>query len=366
MSAVFSPLAFPEGLVLYDLSTSLPPPSHLALAPFEVYREPFIVLGIADGMNLQCGSVLGHPSEQDQGRYSSNRNNGTEALTRNLADLSREFPRALVHQILVFDHDGLPLPQGIYPVPSPAKSRTTTVKTVMCDMTSRLLAEMTPYAKSLQSFSSLDSPRVSTKATSNGPASALPAHMGALSRDGSAVRSSRSASPAAERSHSTHRTSMPARMTSSVETRPSTPGIRAASPPNGRNTPSPTINGAITAKSPPRGPDVERTRAESRDRVFVNGSGVGNFGERERNKGKGRIGVVVGAMYLLAGQWPDAVKELTQSATIARASSDYLWHAKALDYLLVCLLMYAWAGMDFRVSLHVIDESNSYKICQSR
>lgn len=82
---------------------------------------------------------------------------------------------------------------------------------------------------------------------------------------------------------------------------------------------------------------------------------TGSLGEREKVKGKGRIGVVVGAMYLLAGRWPDAVKELVQSSTIARNSSDYLWHAKAMDFMLVCLLMYAWAGMDFRVSFQVID-----------
>ena len=92
------------------------------------------------------------------------------------------------------------------------------------------------------------------------------------------------------------------------------------------------------------------------------GFGASSLGERERNKGKGRIGIVVGAMYLLAGRWPDAAKELVQSAALARASSDYLWHAKALDYILVCLLMFAWAGMDFRVSFHQIDETYLYKM----
>ena len=56
------------------------------------------------------------------------------------------------------------------------------------------------------------------------------------------------------------------------------------------------------------------------------------------------------------------MKELIQSATIARGNSDYVWHAKAMDYILVCLLMYAWAGMDFRVSLLNIDPNNLYKM----
>ena len=57
---------------------------------------------------------------------------------------------------------------------------------------------------------------------------------------------------------------------------------------------------------------------------------------------------------MLAGRWPDAVRELTENAMIARTHNDHIWHAKALDYLLVCLLMYAWAGIDFRVSFQEI------------
>lgn len=365
---MFSPLAFPEGRVLYDLSTSVPPPSHLALTPFEVYREPLIVLGITDGAQYESERAQRDDQAQDKGaevRLGGERGevSGFESLSHDLDHLSQEYPKALVHQVLVFDHEEFPLPHGVYPVPPPAKSRTTTVKTVMCDMTSRLLGEMAPYAKSMQGLLSLDSPKVSPEPILDGVASALPPHMDHLSKASSGVKS-RSSSPAGERSDSTHRISKPARLTSEMDSRSPTPDSRATSPPNGRNTPPPTINGltGISAtKSPPRESGVERARAESRDRISTSGFGVGSLGERERNKGKGRIGIVVGAMYLLAGRWPDAVKELVHSATIARASSDYLWHAKALDYIMVCLLMFAWAGMDFRVSFHHIDETNLYK-----
>ena len=356
---MFSPLAFPEGRVLYDLSTSLPPPSHLALTPFEVYREPLIVLGISDGVDFELEHAQNDGKLQRNGLKSRFEHEhrevpGFEVLSRGLDDLILEYPKALVHQVLVFDHEVLPLPQGVYPVPSPAKSRTTTVKTVMCDMTSRLLGEMAPYAKSLQALPSLDSPRVPPESTSDGVASALPPHMGHLSRASSGVNS-RASSPADERSNSAHRVSMPARVTSEAVSRSSTPDSRAASPPSGRNTPPPTTNGLIgasTTKSPPRSSGAEKIHPESRDKVPTSGFSAGSLGERERAKGKGRVGIVIGAMYLLAGRWPDAVKELAHSATIAKASSDYLWHAKALDYILVCLLMFAWAEMDFRVSVH--------------
>ena len=359
---MFSPLAFPEGRVLYDLSTSLPPPSHLALTPFEVYREPLIILGIADGAESALEQARRDCQAQESGaepRFSRDHSKvlGFEWLSIGLDNLSQEYPKALVHQILIFDYEESSLPEGIYPVPPLARSRTTTVKTVLCDMTSRLLAEMAPYAKSLQALSSINSPNTSSLPVFHGVASALPPHMGHLSRASSGVNS-RSSSPAGERSDSKHRMSMPARITSETDSRSSTPDSRATSPFSPPSTNGQT--GLPATKSPPKESSVERPRAESRDRTSASGSGVGSLGERERNKGKGRIGIVIGAMYLLAGRWPDAMKELVQSATIARASSDYLWHAKALDYILVCLLMFAWAGMDFRVSFHQIDESSLF------
>jgi hypothetical protein len=72
--------------------------------------------------------------------------------------------------------------------------------------------------------------------------------------------------------------------------------------------------------------------------------------DRTKNRIKGRLGVVVGTLYLQTGRWPDALKELVEAATMARASSDYLWHGKALESILLCLLMFGWAGMDFQVS----------------
>ncbi|KMU89351.1 hypercellular protein A [Coccidioides immitis H538.4] len=49
----FSPLAFPSGMIIYDLSTSVPPTSHLDLFPFEPFREPVAILAIADGKELE-------------------------------------------------------------------------------------------------------------------------------------------------------------------------------------------------------------------------------------------------------------------------------------------------------------------------
>uniref|UniRef100_A0A8H7KC33 Trs120/TRAPPC9 N-terminal domain-containing protein n=1 Tax=Bionectria ochroleuca TaxID=29856 RepID=A0A8H7KC33_BIOOC len=49
---MFSPLAYPDGAMIYDLITHIPPPSHLALTPFDLYREPMAVVALADGREM--------------------------------------------------------------------------------------------------------------------------------------------------------------------------------------------------------------------------------------------------------------------------------------------------------------------------
>ena len=356
---MFSPLAFPEGLILYDLSTALPPPSHLALSPFEIYRKPLAVVGLADGKNI----VSNFGGGEDEGKADTgigedtSKMNELRPLVRTLEDLIDDFPKILLHQILVFDHDESPMPERIYPIPAPAKSKTTTIKTVMCDLTSRLLAEMATYAKSLQNLGSLDSPRVSSNATTiDRVISGLPADVNEPSR----TSNSQSFPLVGEHMRPELSVPMPGNLPSNLNAGNSTPDSRPTTPSNDiRTTPTSfnEITGSTSAKSPPEA--SSHARADSRGRAPASGSGVGSLGERERNKGKGRIGITIGAMYLLAGRWPDSVRELVHNAAVARNSSDYLWHAKALDLVLVCLLMYAWAGMDFRVSLHHIDKTNA-------
>lgn len=359
---MFSPLAFPAGLILYDLSPALPPSSHSELSPFELYREPLIVIGVADGTRLPS------PTSARSGEYDrsvgevAQRRNDEEGLYLEFQDeferIVDGYPRALVHRILLFDHvkSTTDLPEALVAIPSPEASNTTTMKTVMCDLTSQLLADMTTYAKSLQAFPTIHTPRSEHSSTStplNG-ASGGTAYGSSPSRPTSANQDSRSRSPAKSGTYPHNRMSMPVHMPSASGSRAATPDARPLSPPGRSQTPPTTfdeISGARGIGSPSRS-GITDSRQQSKDRVSVQGFGAGGSGEKERIKGKGRVGTVIGAMYLLAGRWPDALKELVESATIHRANSDYIWLAKALDYILVTLLMYAWAGMDFKVSLH--------------
>ena len=355
--AMFSPLAFPTGSVIYDLSTTFPPPSHLTLAPFELYREPLIVLGIADypSIKAQLGHKLVLDVEGDNAYPDRAHSQAlAQVLSPVLGELQVDFPRALIHEVLIFDHDSpiTKLPDGMVAVPSPEFSKTTTVKTLMCDLTSQLLAEMTTYAKSLQALPMVESPKQgSSPAPLNGHVSGLAAQMGFVAEPYRL--------PVVEglQGRTLSRTSIPVHVAMEPRSGGFTSENRSTRPSNGTRTPPTTFDEIAmgSAYPPATNPSIhDSKRPISQDRVSMHGFGAGSFGERERNKGKGRIGIIIGSLYLLAGRWPDAVRELTENAMIARTHNDHIWHAKALDYLIVCLLMYAWAGIDFRVSFQEI------------
>ncbi|KAI4180620.1 MAG: hypothetical protein L6R41_007121 [Letrouitia leprolyta] len=342
---MFSPLAFPAGRVLFDIRTSVPPAAHLALSPFEVYRQPFVVVAIADGRNHLSGTVINGQSadevekSQPDGTLSQDYIN---SLLQCRQQLASELSLALVHQVIVFDYDvpNQKLPRSITTVPSLAKSKITTMKTIMCDLTSQFLAEMTSLARSLQESTSIESPKVPRQNIQRPLAryfdSARPA-----SADPSQLHDAQKYE---------HRMSMPAHMLANMNSRSSTPEGRLASASSDSQTPPTAANGISSSPSSPPSKPADQPRPISRDRASLQAFGSNSLSERERAKHRGRLSIVMGSLYLMAGRWPDAVRELSDGITVAKVYNDHMWHAKALDHLLVICLLNAWAELDFRVS----------------
>lgn len=347
---MFSPLAFPAGSILYDLSTSVPLPSHSSLSPFELYREPLAILGLADGINC-CNKSENHTIIDGDGAQPAPedyRPAEHKELLEGLERIKEAYPRALVHQIFLFDHakDTKSLPDDMVSVPPPEHSKTTTIRTIMCDLASQLLGEMTALAKSLQALPTIKSPRSASGISRNdgsGSANAI--------RPTSVAQGSRSISPITRDSKNQHRMSMPVNLPSDPNFQTTKSEARGRSPPSRVQSPATTFDEIAAARKLPSpfqtiGSD---SRHQSEDTLPMQGFGAGGLGERERMKGKGRVGIVIGSMYLLAGRWPDAIKELSESVTASKANNDYIWIAKALDYILVTLLLEAWAGIDFKI-----------------
>lgn len=347
---MFTPLAFPTGLILYNLSFSVPPISHLELFPFEIFREPLVVLAIADGAELGSdSSAAGSKRESND----APQDGATESLTNpvGLGDLIRELsavkeqnPRALVVRLVVFEYHGVDKlvsgPEDIIWVPDPQSSRSTTIKTLLCDVTSSLLGEMDDFAKLLQAIPSIDSPRMSSWGPRRGP-ELRPRPVDKLM----------------------HRLSVPAQSPAATNgDSDSAASSGTASPAPGTHE-SPTTFDEITrsiqlasrSSSSGRPPS---SKESSRDRMSVQGL---TAADRTKARIRGRLGVVIGSLYLQAGRWPEALKELVEGTTMARASSDYVWHGKGLESILICLLMLGWAGMDFQVQRNFLRLCNGIR-----
>ncbi|KAI5803997.1 TRAPP II complex [Peziza echinospora] len=86
-------------------------------------------------------------------------------------------------------------------------------------------------------------------------------------------------------------------------------------------------------------------------RMSMQGFGSGTVTERARSKGKGRVQISIADLYLLTGRIPDALREFVEGANVAKNMNDHLWHGKALDGIGVCLVILAYLGVDFQVSL---------------
>ena len=358
---MFSPLAFPTGMIVYDLTTFYPPASHLSLSPFEIYREPLIILALVDGAELDHVSYRGNARRNFNANGPPRPEHNMRELYQDLEDLRDRFPKALVHQMLLFEYtpkeNAAALPEGLVAVPPVEKCRMTTMKTIMCDISSILLAEMTTLAKSLQALNTIDSPSNSQVSRQHNASPWPTMHGEGVSRRNSQYslpEDSRSASPA-ESVDRSHRMSMPV-FPPGAGSNSSTPSARPTTPMNGvPSDSSNTFDDIVGPNGSPRNlqrnipPRLADLKSSSIDRVSVQGFGSNSISERSRNKGKSRVGIVIGSLYMIAGRWSDALKELIEAAYIARNNLDHLWHAKALDNIVVCMLMLAWTGLDFQI-----------------
>ncbi|KAI0470812.1 Trs120-domain-containing protein [Xylariaceae sp. FL0804] len=362
---MFSPLAFPGGAMFYDMVTYVPPPSHLALSPFDLFREPLAVIAIADGEELER---VAFSKRQSASHAPTMTERNIRTLYQDLEELRDTYPKMLTHQVLVFDYTPpadhhVPMPEGVTPIPTPEHSTRTTMKTVMCDMASLLLAEMTTLAKSFEGMTAIDSPgQAPTRPGLNGSWTSEDANPTARRNSQfalSAVTRSASTSGAVDRHQA--RMSMPISL-KAASSSDSTPTGRPTTPVrSGLSNPPTTFddiahaNGPYSNVSSPerkgssRPETAEGVKSSKQDKVAVQGFGPGGRNERWRNRGKGRATIMVGSLYLQAGRWPDALKELVEGATVAKSINDHLWHGKALELITTCLLLLGWAGIEFQV-----------------
>lgn len=356
--------------MFYDLLTHVPPPSHRALAPFELFREPLALIAIADGHELENVAFSKRQSANGYAPTMAERN--VRTLYQELEELRDTYPNVLTHQVLIFDFEphadnAIPIPEGIQTIPPVESSKRTTIKTIMCDISSLLLAEMTTLAKSFEGMTSIDSPgQAPTRPGLNGTFSWTSDDANPAGRRNSQYAVStvtRSVSTSGAQDRSQVRMSMPVPFKSlPFGSGSSTPSARPTTPVrSGLSNPPTTFDDIASANGSSTDVTISEQGATSRpgsaggmkapnqDKMSIQGFGPGGLNERWRNKGRGRVTILVGSLYLQAGRWTDALKELIEGATIAKSINDHLWHGKALELVTICLLLLGWIGVEFQV-----------------
>lgn len=67
------------------------------------------------------------------------------------------------------------------------------------------------------------------------------------------------------------------------------------------------------------------------------------------SKGRGRVLKVVADLSLLCGTLPNAVMLYTQSIEILRLTTDYVWHASALEGIGIAIVLLTYLKLDYPV-----------------
>lgn len=304
---MFSPLASPNGVILYALSTTLAPEAHLDLSPYETFRAPLLVWGIADAEEEGCAP---------------------ETLAR-LDDLLATFTKssssAVASHLLVFDAPvvaSTDLPNVSF-IPSVAEAKSTTIKTIFCDLSATFLANLTTLARKIQDSHFIDTPSSET----------YQSRLSGQSRNGHDTDALAALQEGTNGFHAGDADSL------ASDSHPSSP-IPDSQSPTSLSAPAPLERPQSASRFSPFRRDSSRDR-RSTPVVPV------TVTERARSKLKARQSVILGTLFLHAGRWHDALRELTDGATRAKSISDHVWHAKALENILCTMMLMAWAGVDF-------------------
>ncbi|KAK5172562.1 uncharacterized protein LTR77_002682 [Saxophila tyrrhenica] len=310
------PRASPSGALLYNYTTAAPSELQHHLSPFELFREPLLVIGIVDGLqDLQT------PSEVD-----------LEAAS---AFLKERHPRVVDRQLIVLgdgqDGNTQPKEDNVVFINQDWEINGASTKEALCQMSARFLKELSTYTKALQASPSIQTPGQTARN---------------LQREVAYRESERRPGSASGRS-----TPSQSEATSPIEE-------SSRQPPWNRGIPATSFDQIQGASS--LGSGLSRTdsqssskgkhgRTTSQDRITVQGFGSGTSQDKIKQRGKARVGIVIGSIYMMAGHYSEALRMLSEHTTKARALSDSIWQAKGLENIVICLLLSSWAGVEFQI-----------------
>ena len=311
---LLSPGKSEEGCLLLHYTTSCPSAAILHLSPYDIFREPLLVVGVVGGLG----------DEEEEAR---------KELKAATDYLRERHPRVVHRHLLVLrdsEHEATKDPDNATVVDqSHERGHPSLVKAIQM-LSISFLRELSTYVQAMQASPSIATP-------------------------GQTSRSLQRASWMREvetRSNASSGHGTPRNVAS-----PPPPGEDGASRPPSRSLASPATsfdqipntNAAVNALSRSDSNRGAHGRGSSQDRMPIQGFGPNTSAEKTKRRGKARVGIVVGSVYMMAGMWKQALQILIEHTTQVKTLQDSLWYAKGLENIIVCQLLQAWAGLGFQV-----------------
>ena len=293
---LFSPTVFAAGRILLNYATSVPS-QWIDSYPFELNRTPQVVIALAEETNstlsvsdAQDGTLADHGARGDV----------PDDLLNHFRESVNQDQRALVHYLAVFERSEARSPgQRLTWCSIIGERHVGDITHFVCSITASVLDVFDDLAKDYKGVM-IQSPHLITQRRS-------------LSQ---ALNSNGTVSP--------------------------------LNKPPADMIPSPTITNGIelgTAKT-----SVDSSRSASRTRFGFTSPKSATLNDPLPDNSRARYQILLGTLYLQAGRWPDALRELSEGAVSTRGHVvDTAWHAHALECLLVCMIMFAWAQLDFNI-----------------
>lgn len=349
---MFTPLAFPDGRIYLEVSCAGSHPASAELVSFEPFRGPMIVLGTIDAREYR-ETTNQHERLVEDGSRNVFYQRAHDGFVSAMENVQEQYHGVLLTQLIIMDSDGPEpkpwIPEGSLHLEPESQGSTTATASLMGDIISRFLGELAGHAEEMKSWASVATPLMGAGQHQRLDGDRRPEFRRRLS---DASHDSRDGSPAREGSvRTSSRPSSRAFHSPSPSLNDSPrPGSSSGysdspySPDPGDETP--TV--AEFQKSRPKYASMgQETRSVSR--TMYPTSVISTSPEKERNIGKARVGISLGTLYLMAGRWADAWRELVEHTAKCRSLNDYMWVAIGLERIAVCMLLLGSEGFAFQI-----------------
>ena len=280
---LLSPRSFPQGLLSYSYTTSISSEQQQQLSPYELFREPLLVLGLKDGLK----------HEKDAAE---------EELEAAAEHMRERHPRVVHRQLLVLedlDRTAPPADENVVCVGNGNVAQDGSLKQAIHQTSARFLTELATYTRAMQASPSVQTP-------------------GQTARSLQRTISTREQDTQPSSGHSTPQNADPSTPVEDTGTKqlPQNFGSPATSFDQISAANSTTNISRSDSRASNRGKPGART--SSQDRVPDQGFGSGTSQEKLKHRGKARVGIVIGCIFMMAGQWSEALRILVEHTNRSR------------------------------------------------